>query len=224
MAVPLWEPLNVLKLGYRCRMDDLPADLRAHAELGEFLRSRRARISPAQVGLSGEAGPRRVPGLRRKEVARLAGVSVDYYVRLERGHRINVSEAVLNAIARALQLNELERAHLFTLTRSTRSRSRPLPTRQEVRPGLRQVLDALTDTPAIVLGRRTDVLAVNALGRALFADFDALPVQERNMARFVFLNEEARTLYVDWADAARGIVATLNLYAGTHPHDPCSRS
>ncbi|WP_436535918.1 helix-turn-helix domain-containing protein [Actinoplanes sp. HUAS TT8] len=200
-------------------MNDTSDGRPAQAELGEFLRSRRARITPEQAGLPDRAGARRVPGLRREEVARLAGVSVDYYIRLERGRAANVSEAVLAAVARALSLNDLERRHLFTLAAPGRSRPRPLP-RQKVRPGLRRLLDALTDTPAIVLGHRTDVLAVNDLGRALFADFEARPRRDRNMARFIFLDEAARGLYVDWDDAARGIVATLHLHAGAYPHDP----
>lgn len=190
-----------------------------NAELRDFLRSRRARISPEEAGLPRQPGARRVPGLRREEVAQLAGVSVDYYVRLERGRDINVSEAVLDALARALNLNDTERDHLFVLARHTRARRRPLPP-QRVRPGVLRVLDSLVDTPALVLGRRRDVLASNRLARALFTDFDALPHRERNMARYMFLDEGARTLYVDWESAARSTVAVLNLYAGRYPHDP----
>ncbi|HEX4359481.1 MAG TPA: helix-turn-helix transcriptional regulator [Pseudonocardia sp.] len=190
-----------------------------NTELREFLRSRRARITPEQAGLPYEPGARRVPGLRREEVARLAGVSVDYYVRLERGRNLNVSESVLDALARALQLNETERGHLFTVARPRRGRPRPLAP-QRVRPGLRHLLTTLTEVPALVLGRRLDVLASNHLARALYTDFETLPSGDRNMARFVFLNEGARELYVDWPGAARGIVATLHLYAGGHPNDP----
>jgi transcriptional regulator with XRE-family HTH domain len=160
-----------------------------------------------------------VPGLRREEVAQLAGVSVDYYVRLERGRSLNVSEPVLDAVARALHLNDTERSHLFAVARPTRTRQRPMSP-QQVRPGLYRVLDTLTDIPAIVLGRRLDVLASNRLARAFYTDFDALPHRERNMARYVFLDESVRELYVDWEGAARGIVASLHLYAGHHPHDP----
>jgi transcriptional regulator with XRE-family HTH domain len=190
-----------------------------NTELREFLRSRRARITPEQAGLPREPGARRVPGLRREEVARLAGVSVDYYVRLERGRNLNVSESVLDALARALQLNDIERGHLFTVARPRRGRPRPLAP-QRVRPGLGHLLTTLTEVPALVLGRRLDVLASNHLARALYTDFEALAPGDRNMARFVFLNEGARELYVDWPGAARGIVATLHLYAGTHPNDP----
>lgn len=200
-------------------MSDHAAGGAPNTDLRDFLRSRRARITPQDAGLAAEPGTRRVPGLRREEVARLAGVSVDYYVRLERGRSVNVSEAVLDAIARALQLDDTERGHLFAVARPTRGRPRPLPP-QRVRPGLRRVLETMTATPALVIGRRLDVLAANAMGRALFTDFDALPHRERNMARFVFLDEGARELYADWPSSARGTVAALHLYAGSHPHDP----
>jgi transcriptional regulator with XRE-family HTH domain len=186
--------------------------------LRDFLRSRRALLTPGEAGLPALGGSRRVPGLRREEVALLAGVSVDYYVRLERGRTANVSESVLDAVARALQLNDLERTHLFTLAKPSRSRPRSLPA-QHVRPGLRLVLDSITEVPALVLGRRLDVLAANSLAKALYVDFDALPPRCRNMARLVFLDDTFRTLYEDWPAAARGIVATLRLYAGRHPHD-----
>jgi transcriptional regulator with XRE-family HTH domain len=188
-------------------------------ELREFLRSRRAKITPEEAGLAPHPGARRVPGLRREEVAHLAGVSVDYYVRLERGRNLNVSESVLDAIARALRLSDLERTHLFTLAKPSRARPRALPS-QRVRPGLRLVLDSLTDVPALVLGRRMDVLATNRMARALYADFAALPARSRNMARLIFLDDTIRSLYVDWEGAARGVVASLHLYAGRHPHDP----
>jgi transcriptional regulator with XRE-family HTH domain len=192
---------------------------RPNVELREFLRSRRARVTPAAAGLPLLSGPRRVPGLRREEVAQLAGVSVDYYVRLERGRTAGVSESVLDGVARALQLNELERTHLFTLAKPSRSRPRPLPP-QQVRPGLRLVVDSMTDVPVLVLGRRLDVLAANPLARALFTDFDALPPHFRNMARLVFLHDHVRSLCTDWRAAAQGIVANLRLYAGRYPHDP----
>jgi transcriptional regulator with XRE-family HTH domain len=190
-----------------------------NAELREFLRSRRARITPDEAGLVSAPGTRRVPGLRREEVAQLAGVSVDYYVRLERGRNVNVSEAVLDAIARALRLDDVERSHLFAIAKPSRARPRPLPP-QRVRPGLYRILETLTETPAIIIGRRTDVLATNRLARALYTDFDALPYRERNMSRFVFLDEAARELYANWEAVARTSVAALHLYAGRHPHDP----
>ncbi|MFJ5304400.1 helix-turn-helix transcriptional regulator [Streptomyces sp. NPDC088350] len=191
-------------------------------EIREFLRTRRARVTPEQAGLTPYPGVRRVPGLRREEVAQLAGVSVDYYVRLERGRTQSVSDAVLEAVARALRLDDTERAHLFDLARPTTTRSRhrrPLSP-QRVRPVLYRALDSL-GTPAIVLGRRMDVLAANRLGYALFTDFQARPHRERNFARYVFLDETARALYADhWETAAGDCVATLHLYAGRRPDDP----
>lgn len=187
-------------------------------ELGEFLRSRRARLAPDDAGLT-SAGLRRVPGLRREEVAHLAGVSVDYYVRLERGRQVNVSASVLDALARALHLTETERGHLFTLASPVSTRRRPLPP-QRVRPGLARLMNGLNDFPAIVMGRRMDVLASNAMAHALYTDFSALPHRERNMARYIFLDDGARSLYVDWPGAARSVVGSLHLYAGRNPHDP----
>lgn len=193
-------------------------DATGNPELRDYLRSRRARISPAEAGLP-TASNRRVPGLRREEVAMLAGVSVDYYVRLERGRDLNVSEAVLDAVARALRLDDTERSHLFTLARRRHARRRPAPP-QRVRPGLRHVVEGMTDMPAILVGHRTDVLASNRLAHALYTNFAALPRRERNMARFLFLDESARDLLDDWAGVARSTVAGLHLYAGTHPDDP----
>ncbi|MFJ4082844.1 helix-turn-helix transcriptional regulator [Streptomyces iakyrus] len=191
------------------------------SEIREFLRTRRARITPDQAGLAPHGGARRVPGLRREEVAQLAGVSVDYYIRLERGRTRGVSEAVLEAIARALQLDDTERAHLFDLAQPTASRARgkrPLAP-QRVHPVLYRTLDSLT-VPAVVQGRRTDVLAANRLAHALYTDFEARPRRERNFARFVFLDEAARRLYVDWERVAGDCLAMLRLYAGRHPDDP----
>ena len=190
-----------------------------NVELREFLRSRRARVTPAAAGLPVRPGARRVPGLRREEVAQLAGVSADYYIRLERGRAANVSESVLDAVARTLQLNDLERTHLLTLAKPSRARPRPLPP-QQVRPGLRRLVDSITDVPALVLGRRLDVLAANPLARALFTDFDTLPPHFRNMARLIFLHDHVRSLCTDWHATAQGIVANLRLYAGRNPHDP----
>ncbi|QCD58741.1 helix-turn-helix transcriptional regulator [Streptomyces hawaiiensis] len=191
------------------------------SEIREFLRTRRARITPEQAGLAPHGGARRVPGLRREEVAQLAGVSVDYYVRLERGRTKGVSETVLDAVARALHLDETERAHLFDLTQPTPARTRrkrPLAP-QRVHPVLYRTLDSLS-VPAVVQGRRTDVLAANKLAHALYTDFEARPRRERNFARFVFLDEAARTLYADWEQVAGDCLALLRLYAGRHPDDP----
>ncbi|GIJ63917.1 helix-turn-helix transcriptional regulator [Virgisporangium aurantiacum] len=189
-------------------------------ELGEFLRSRRARISPDTAGVPPYHGRRRVVGLRREEVAQLAGVSVDYYVRLEQGRTANVSGAVLDAVARVLELDADERAHLRRLTRPTGGAGRPAPP-QRVRPQVRHLLDAMTDAAAYVVGRRTDVLAWNRLGAALVADFDALPARQRNFARILFGDENAtRNLFVDWPAKVRDLVAFLHLDAGRHPDDP----
>ncbi|MDI5961556.1 helix-turn-helix transcriptional regulator [Streptomyces sp. SL13] len=192
-------------------------------ELSEFLRSRRARITPEEAGVGAGPGVRRVPGLRREEVARLAGINVDYYVRLERGRNLNASEAVLDAVARALRLDATERAHLFTLARPKpfrgSGRPRPLPP-QRVRPAMYRVLEALEPKPAMITGRRMDVLAANRTARAMYTDFDALPHRERNFARFVFLDENARSLFTDWRRNAADVVAVLHLYSGRHACDP----
>jgi transcriptional regulator with XRE-family HTH domain len=193
-------------------------DSTGNTELRDYLRSRRARISPAEAGLP-TAPNRRVPGLRREEVAMLAGVCVDYYVRLERGRDINVSEAVLDAVARALRLDDTERGHLFTLARRRPTRRRPTPP-QRVRPSLRRIVEGMTDLPAILVGHRSDILASNRLAHALYTDFGVLPRRERNMARYLFLDESARDLHGDWAGVARSTVAGLHLYAGNHPDDP----
>lgn len=190
----------------------------AREELRDFLRSRRARLTPADVGLGADARPRRVPGLRREELAQLAGVSVDYYTRLEQGRDLNVSQDVLQAVARALRLREDERAHLLDLARPTAVRRGAAPVTQRVRPGVRVLLDVLP-TPAFVLGRRLDVLGTNTMARALLCDFDARPRRDRNHARWVFLDPVARDRYLDWEQVARENVATLRMHAGRHPDD-----
>jgi transcriptional regulator with XRE-family HTH domain len=194
-----------------------------NAELKEFLRSRRARLSVEDVEVGGIGGPRRVPGLRREEVAQLAGVSVDYYSRLEQGRNLNVSDEVLDAVSRALRLDDTERAYLLQIARvNPRRPQRRTPARvQRVRPGVRRILDALDEVaPAFVFGRRMDILGANRLARALITDFEALPPRERNMLRFTFLDESARELYADWEVVARENVAILRLDAGRHPDDP----
>ncbi|AMO63776.1 putative transcriptional regulator [Mycolicibacterium phlei] len=202
-----------------------------NAELKEFLRTRRARLRVDDVELGGSGRVRRVPGLRREEVAQLAGVSVDYYTRLEQGRHLNVSDEVLDAVARALRLDDVERAYLFEIARrrTRRARRRPAPV-QRVRPGVRRILETLDDiTPAFVFGRRMDLLAANRLAKALMGDFlakalmgdfDALPPRERNLMRFTFLDETARELFADWEQIARDNVAVLRLDAGRHPDDP----
>ncbi|MEU1629007.1 helix-turn-helix transcriptional regulator [Streptomyces sp. NPDC020096] len=193
-----------------------------HAELSEFLRSRRARLTPREAGVPTDGGPRRVPGLRREELARLAGVSTDYYTRLEQGRHLNCSDAVLDAVARALRLSDTERMYLFELARpKPRTRRRPVVRPQRVRPGLHRMLETLDgNAPAFILGRQLDVLAANRLARALITDFDALPQRQRNMARHMFLDESARELYVDWETCAAETVGALRLLAARHPDDP----
>lgn len=191
------------------------------AELTEFLRSRRARLRPEDVGLPPFGGRRRVPGLRREELAQLAGVSVDYYVRLEQGRTRNVSEEVLDAVAGALRLSDDERAYLRNLARPARTARRRPPARTErVRPSLRRLLEAAEGVPAYVVGRRCEVLAWNRMACALFTDFGALPPAERNWARLIFLNEEIQALFDDWTAKAKDTVAFLRLRAGEYPEDP----
>jgi transcriptional regulator with XRE-family HTH domain len=181
------------------------------ADLGDFLRSRRARLQPADVGLP-DYGRRRVPGLRREEIALLAGVSVDYYVRLEQGRDIHPSDSVLDAIATALRLDDDERAHLIALVRPRR-RARRRPT-ERVRPGVQRLLDRMADVPAFVVGRRLDVLASNPLGAELMSGF-----REPNLMRHVFLDESAHDLYPEWEEVAAQTVAFLRLSAGQDPDD-----
>ncbi len=192
------------------------------AELSEFLRSRRARLKPQDVGLPEFGRHRRVPGLRREELAQLAGVSVAYYTRLEQGNGRNVSMEVLDAIARALRLSDTERAHLTHLAKPTvKKRQRAAISRpQQVRPGLSYLLDSMDGVPAVVLGRRLDLLAWNRTARALLGDFTAWEPHERNMARMVFLDPNARSLYLDWECKATEVVSVLRLYAGCYPDDP----
>jgi transcriptional regulator with XRE-family HTH domain len=196
-------------------------------DLREFLASRRAKITPQQAGLPTYGGHRRVPGLRREEVALLAGVSVEYYTRLERGNAHGVSESVLEALVRALQLDEAERAHLFDLARATNTtaRARRRPAQQRVRPGVQQLLDSMTEVPAIVQNGRLDILAANTLGRALYADLfdDAEPhgaaARPPNHARYTFLDPRSADFYPDWNRAAGDGVALLRAEAGRNPDD-----
>lgn len=186
------------------------------AELGEFLRSRRARLKPDEVGLPMYGERRRVPGLRREELAQLAGLSVDYYVRFEQGRSDNVSDAIIDAVASALRLDRAERAHLHNLARGVRASTHTEPA-QEVRPGLLRLLDAIKDTPAYIVGRRTDILAWNPLFARLTVDLDALSAEERNKAWLVFRNEDVRSRYVSWESKARDVVAYLRMDLGRHP-------
>jgi transcriptional regulator with XRE-family HTH domain len=193
----------------------------AKQEIREFLTSRRARITPEQAGLN-TYGSRRVPGLRREEVAVLAGVSVPYYTRLERGDLGGASESVLEALARALQLDDAERAHLFDLARAahpTTARPRRRQSQRRIRPEIQWTLDAITGAAAYVSDERLDILATNALGRALFSEMYAGPARPPNNARFVFLDPRAETFYTDWDRAARDTAAILRTAAGRDPHD-----
>ncbi|MFI9328301.1 helix-turn-helix domain-containing protein [Kitasatospora sp. NPDC052868] len=184
--------------------------------VGDFLRSRRARIQPEEVGLPVH-GRRRVQGLRREEVAQLAGVSVDYYIRLEQGRGSSASDAVLDAVARVLRLDEVEAAHLRALARPPRAAA-PARGHQAVREGTRLLLDLMPGVPAFVLGRRMDVLAWNALGDAVNG-FSALPPGQCNAARTAFLDPAARDFYPQWEAVAVETVAYLRLDAGRYPED-----
>jgi transcriptional regulator with XRE-family HTH domain len=192
------------------------------AEIRDFLASRRARISPQQAGLPAFGAKRRVAGLRREEVAMLAGVSVDYYTRLERGHLGGVSDSVLDALASALQLDEAERTHLYDLARSAGTRSakaRRRPPEARVRPSVLAMLEAITGAPAVVRNDRLDILATNPLGRALYAPLYRDPVRPVNHARFAFLDPAAKDFWVDWERAADDTVGILRGLAGRNPYD-----
>ncbi|MEV1082371.1 helix-turn-helix domain-containing protein [Streptomyces sp. NPDC050211] len=184
-------------------------------ELGEFLKARRAELSPRTVGLPDT--PRRVPGLRREEVARLASISTDYYIRLEQG-RLQPSGTVLQALVRVLHLSDDQRDYAFKLAgRDTvRPRHRSV---QKVQPQLRRLLDDLNSTPAIVIGRRTDVLAWNTLAAALVTDFSKIPDKHRNYVRILFTDPAMRTFYPDWSAVARLAVAMLRMEAAKYPQD-----
>jgi hypothetical protein len=193
------------------------------AEIRDFLTTRRAKITPGQAGLPAYGGNRRVAGLRREEVAMLAGLSVDYYIRLERGNLSGVSDSVLESLARTLQLDEAEQAHLMDLARAANatsaSRAARRPARQRVRPGVQRILDAMVTVPAYVRNGRMDVLAANRLGRAVFAPLFTSPAQPVNIARFVYLDPAAPRFFPDWDRIADDAVAILRSEAGQHPYD-----
>ncbi|MFC8717353.1 helix-turn-helix domain-containing protein [Kitasatospora sp. NPDC057198] len=189
-------------------------------EIADFLRTRRAALDPGTTGLPADGRVRRVPGLRRDEVARLAGVSTEYYTRLEQGRAGNPSTEVVQALARALRLDPSEREHLADLLLPAPHTVRRAPERpQRVRPGLHLMLETLAHVPAFVLGRRTDVLAANRLAREVLTDFEALPATRRNMARYYLLDPQARERVGDWETIAAETVAMLRLEAGRHPED-----
>jgi transcriptional regulator with XRE-family HTH domain len=189
-------------------------------EIRQFLTTRRAKLTPTQAGLPSYGGRRRVPGLRREEVALLAGISIEYYTRLERGNARGVSHEVLEALARALQLDEVERAHLIDLVR-TANAARPARRRtpQRVRPSVQRVLDSMTGTAAFLRNGRLDILAANQLGSALYAPAFGDPARPVNLARFIFLDPRSTEFYRDWDGIAHAAVGSLRAEAGRAPHD-----
>ncbi|WP_306213417.1 helix-turn-helix domain-containing protein [Actinoplanes sp. RD1] len=188
-------------------------------ELGEFLKARRARISPAQAGLPEGAQARRVPGLRREEVAVLAAISTDYYTRVEQG-RMRASPPILEHIARVLGLDDDERDYMFELAGDPISPRPRRGTRQKVDPQLQRLLDDLSMTPAFVIGTRTEVLAWNPIGAALLTDFGRIPEKDRFFLRVLFTDPALRNLYADWEDVARMAIAQVRRDSTRHPHDP----
>lgn len=188
------------------------------SELGGFLKVCRAQLSPRTVGLPESGEPRRVPGLRREEVAQLAGISADRYARLERG-RVRVSTSELATLVRVLHLDDDQRDHLFELAARGECEPRRRPT-QKVQPRLRRLVDELTAAPALILGRHMHILAWNALAAALLTDFSRIPEKKRNYARLLFTDPGFRELYLDWRTIARSCVAHLRLEAARWPSDP----
>ncbi|MDU8992363.1 helix-turn-helix transcriptional regulator [Streptomyces mirabilis] len=192
------------------------------SELGRFLRARRAQVAPEDVGLPTGTGLRRTPGLRREELATLAGVSIDYYARLERGKEMRPSPSVVDALARALQLEEDEREHLHGLVvRVGRTAPGPpaAPSRT-VPPGALRLLESMRPNPAAVVSRTHDVLAWNPAGPRLLVGIEDWPAKQRNYARYLFLHPAARDLFDDWDNQIRGCIAHLRALAGTHPDAP----
>ncbi|WP_223626984.1 helix-turn-helix transcriptional regulator [Microbacterium sp. EST19A] len=190
------------------------------SEVREFLSTRRARLTPDRAGLPVFGGNRRVPGLRREEVSLLAGVSVDYYTRLERGDLSGVSDSVLDALARALQLDDAETAHLFDLARTANASPvarKPRKKAEAIRPSIQRLLDAMTGAPALVRNNYFDYLGANDLGRALYSPVWSEPAP--NSARFAFLNPAAQDYYLDWDQVTRELVAAMRGEAGRNPFD-----
>lgn len=192
-------------------------------DIRDFLTTRRARITPQQAGLPDFGGRRRVPGLRREEVALLAGISTEYYVRLERGNATGFSESVIEAVSRALQLDDAERSHLYDLVRaanvSTRVTRSALPRRAQLRASIQQTIDAMSTVPVFVQNGRLDAIATNTLGRALFSEMFIDPRRPMNAARFLFLDPRAQSFYLDWEGNTRQVVAVLRREASRDPYD-----
>ena len=191
-------------------------------EVREFLTTRRAKITPDQAGVPLYGQRRRVPGLRREEVAQLAGLSTDYYTRLEKGNLRGASDSVLEAIARALHLDDAERAHLLDLARAARTGAREprrRPPAQQVRPSLQHMLDAMTTAAAFIRNGRLDILAINPLGLAFYAPLYASTARPVNLARYCFLDPGAENFYPDWEEAADTTVAILRTEAGRDPYN-----
>jgi transcriptional regulator with XRE-family HTH domain len=191
-------------------------------ELGDFLRARRARVRPGDVGLPAGTGPRRTSGLRREEIAALAGLSIDYYIRLEQGKESNPSGPILDGLARALRLNEEEHAHLYALANLVAGRIARADSRVSrlVRPGVRQLLQSVRPCPAYVLTRTSDLLAANPEALILFDGLTDWPAERRNTIRYTFLHPAARELFADWEHAAETTAAHLHSLEASHPDDP----
>lgn len=192
-----------------------------NGDLRDFLTTRRARLTPQQAGLPDFSGRRRVAGLRREEVALLAGISTEYYIRLERGNAAGFSESVLGGVSRALQLDDAERAHLLDLVRAANVPNGPTatPRRTQVRANLQQTIDGMSTVPVFVQNGRLEAVATNALGYALFSEMFLDPRRPMNAARFVFLDPRARSFYADWEGNTRQMVALLRREAGRDPYD-----
>ena len=208
-----------------CRLDAVDDEQTVRSLIRDFLITRRARIDPDAAGLpSAGLTRRRVDGLRREEVAVLAGISVEYYTRLERGHAAGVSPGIVDAVAAALRLDDTERSHLHRLLRALEPgrRAQPVPTsRTTVRRGVHRLLEAFTDLPAFAFNNRLDILAANDLGRSLYSPVFDDPVRPPNSARFTFLHEaRAREFWPEWHTFADHAVAVLHTEVGRHPHDP----
>jgi transcriptional regulator with XRE-family HTH domain len=189
-------------------------------EIREFLTTRRAKITPQRAGLPTFGRHRRVTGLRREEVALVAGISVEYYTRLERGNAAGVSDEVLHAVCAALQLDDAERAHLLDLVRVANERTpRRVSPPQRIRPAIARIVDAMTDVAAFIQNGRGDIVYANRLAASIYSDLDSDPVRLPNTARYLFLDPRARSFYADWEKVANETVAVLRGAAGRNPYD-----